>query len=73
MKHNWQELQKVYQGLSVVTDTLAKKLRKLKLENELKQLEKYILLLESHPHIFVQLKPGDEPMNLVKVNGGDLA
>lgn len=57
----------------MVTDTLAKKLRKLKLENELKQLEKYILLLESHPHIFVQLKPGDEPMNLVKVNGGDLA
>lgn len=70
LKHNWQELQRTYQGLSVVADTLAKKMRKLALESKLKQLEKYIVLIESHPHIFIQLKPGD-PMNFVQITGGD--
>lgn len=70
MKHNWQELQKVYQGLSIVTDTLTKKTRKIKLESELKQLENYIILIESHPHIFVQLKPGI-PINVIEINGSN--
>lgn len=53
LKHNWEELQKVYQGLPLMTDTIPKMLRKTKLENELKQLEKDILLLENHPYIYI--------------------
>lgn len=53
MKHNWEELQKVYQGLPVLTDTIPKMIRKTKLENDLKQLEKDILLVENLPYIYV--------------------
>lgn len=50
---NWEELQKQYQGLPIMTDTIPKILRKSKLEAELKQLEKDIVLLERHPYIYV--------------------
>lgn len=53
LKYNWNELQKKYQGLSIITDTLSKRMRKLSIENQLKQLEKDILLLEQNPHIYV--------------------
>lgn len=53
LKHNWEELQKVYQGLPVLTDTIPKMIRKTKLENDLKQLEKDILLVENLPYIYV--------------------
>ncbi|RZC38566.1 enkurin, partial [Asbolus verrucosus] len=53
LKHNWEELQKQYQGLPILTDTIPKIIRKSKLEAELKQLEKDIVLIERHPYIYV--------------------
>ncbi|VEN53666.1 unnamed protein product [Callosobruchus maculatus] len=53
LKQNWEELQKIYQGLPILTDTIPKKFRKSKLEAELKQLEKDIVFIERHPYIYV--------------------
>lgn len=53
LKENWHELQSTYQILPLVTDTAPKKIRKTKMESELKRLEKEILLLESSPQIYV--------------------
>ncbi|KAF2901522.1 hypothetical protein ILUMI_04663 [Ignelater luminosus] len=53
LKENWEELQKMYQGLPILTDTIPKMHRKSKLEADLKQLEKDIVLLERHPYIYV--------------------
>lgn len=53
LKQNWEELQIQYQGLPILTDTIPKILRKSKLESDLKQLEKDIVLLERHPYIYV--------------------
>lgn len=54
LKKNWDDLHKEYQGLSVVTDTVAKKARKEKMEAEMKQLEKDIEVIERHPVIYVE-------------------
>lgn len=53
LKKNWDELQRVYQGLPILTDTIPKKTRKRELENQLLQLEKDIVLIERHPFIYV--------------------
>ncbi|CAG9859272.1 unnamed protein product [Phyllotreta striolata] len=53
MKQNWEELQKQFQGLSICTDILPKILRKSKLEKQLRQLERDIVLVERHPYIYV--------------------
>ncbi|PSN38359.1 hypothetical protein C0J52_06916 [Blattella germanica] len=53
LKNNWAELQKAYQQLPILTDTIPKKKHKTKLEVELKQLENDIKTLERHPHIYV--------------------
>ncbi|KAF5295488.1 hypothetical protein FQR65_LT10476 [Abscondita terminalis] len=53
LKENWEELQKSYQGLPILIDTIPKKHRKVKLEEELKKLEKDIVLVETHPYIYV--------------------
>jgi hypothetical protein len=53
LKHNWEELHKAYQRLPILTDTLPKKRHKIKLEEELKQLESDIRTLERHLHIYV--------------------
>lgn len=53
LRYNWNDLQRKYQGLSIITDTLTKKMRKLTIESQLKQLEKDILLIEQNPHIYV--------------------
>lgn len=53
MKENWKELQKQYQLLPILTDTIPKINRKLNLEKELAQIEKDISLLEKHPYIYV--------------------
>lgn len=53
LKHNREELQKAYQLLPILTDTITKKKHKIKLEEELKQLESGISTLERHPHIYV--------------------
>ena len=48
------QLQNISTFYSVVTDTLPKKNRKEKLESEMKQLERDIELIESHPVIYIQ-------------------
>lgn len=53
LRHNWDELQHKYQGLSIITDTLTKRMRKLNIESQLKKLEKDILLVESNPNIYI--------------------
>lgn len=53
LKENWEALQKQYQGLPILTDTIPKKNHKSKIEADLKQLEKDIVLIERHPYIYV--------------------
>lgn len=53
MKNNWYELQREYQSLPIVTDTVRKKTRKNELEAKLRQLEQDILLVDSNPFIYV--------------------
>ncbi|XP_018332175.1 enkurin [Agrilus planipennis] len=53
LKKNWEELQKQYQGLPILTDTIPKMNRKSKMEADLKQLEKDIVMIERHPYIYV--------------------
>ena len=53
LKENWEELYIQYQGLSVTTDTTPKKLRKEKIESDLKQLERDIEALEKHSVLYV--------------------
>lgn len=53
LKTNFTELFRIYQGLSLHTDTVAKKHHKSKLENDLRQLEQDIYLIEQNPEIFV--------------------
>ena len=60
LKANWQEMNHQYQGLSVVTDTIAKRTRKERLETEMQQLEKDIELVERHRCLYIsqpQLQP----------------
>lgn len=53
LKKTWTEMQRMYQGLPVLTDTIPKKIRKNTMEMELRQLEKDILLIEENPLIYV--------------------
>lgn len=53
MKKNWEEKMNQFQRLPFLTDTLPKVKRKVKLENDLKQLEKDIEFIERHPYIYV--------------------
>ncbi|XP_043475870.1 enkurin [Leptopilina heterotoma] len=53
MKKNWEELMNQFQRLPFLIDTPPKVKRKLKLENNLKQLEKDIEFIERHPYIYV--------------------
>lgn len=53
LKKNWDDLHHAYQSLSVVIDTLPKKMKKEKLENEMKALEKDIDLLQRHQLIYI--------------------
>ncbi|CAL8313297.1 unnamed protein product [Merluccius merluccius] len=53
LKQNWEDLNRQYQGLSVVTDTAPKKQRKERLENAMLQLETDIGLLERYKTIYV--------------------
>lgn len=53
LKHNWEEMQQTYQGLPVMIDTIPKAMRKTNMENDLKRLEKDILLIENLPYIYV--------------------
>ncbi|TRZ04042.1 hypothetical protein DNTS_006378 [Danionella cerebrum] len=53
LKKNWDDLLHQYQGLSVVIDTAPKKFRKEHLEQEMRQLEKDIELIERHKTIYI--------------------
>ncbi|CAH2985124.1 unnamed protein product [Chilo suppressalis] len=53
LKQNWQLMQKAFLQLPMLTDTIPKILKKTKMEQELKQLEKDIALVESNPYIYI--------------------
>lgn len=53
LKRNWDELHQQYQSLSVVIDTIPKRMKKEKLENDMKTLEKDIELLQRHQLIYI--------------------
>lgn len=53
LKRNWDELHHQYQSLSVVIDTIPKRIKKEKLENEMKALEKDIELLQRYQTIYI--------------------
>ncbi|XP_052120088.1 serine/arginine repetitive matrix protein 2 isoform X2 [Frankliniella occidentalis] len=59
LKQNWQELQTIFQGLPMLTDTIPKMKRKESLEQELRQLERDIAIVERNPVIFVDEGAGD--------------
>lgn len=53
LKKKWEQLNYKYQGLSVVTDTVPKKFRKEKLEEEMSDVQADIKFLERHTKIFI--------------------
>ncbi|XP_053624917.1 enkurin [Plodia interpunctella] len=53
LKNNWQLMQKAFLQLPMLTDTIPKILRKTKMEQELRQLEKDIALVEENPYIYI--------------------
>ncbi|XP_008147089.1 enkurin [Eptesicus fuscus] len=56
LKKNWEEVHKEFQSLSVFIDSLPKKIRKQKLEEEMKQLEHDIGVIEKHKVIYIANK-----------------
>uniref|UniRef100_A0A8C5KWJ8 Enkurin, TRPC channel interacting protein n=1 Tax=Jaculus jaculus TaxID=51337 RepID=A0A8C5KWJ8_JACJA len=56
LKKNWEEVHKEFQSLSVFIDSIPKKIRKQKLEEEMKQLEYDISVLEKHKIIYIANK-----------------
>ncbi|XP_070623257.1 enkurin-like [Erythrolamprus reginae] len=53
LKNNWEEINKDFQSLSVEITTIPQRLRKEKLETEMKQLEHDIGALEKHRVVYV--------------------
>ena len=53
LKQNWDDLHHKYQSLSVVIDTIPKRVKKEKLEADMKLLEKDIDLLQRHQLIYI--------------------
>uniref|UniRef100_A0A8C3XWN5 Enkurin, TRPC channel interacting protein n=1 Tax=Chelydra serpentina TaxID=8475 RepID=A0A8C3XWN5_CHESE len=56
LKKNWEEVHHEFQGLSVDIDTLPKKIRKERLESQMKQLEHDINIIEKHKIIYIANK-----------------
>ncbi|XP_003786797.1 enkurin [Otolemur garnettii] len=56
LKKNWEEVHKEFQSLSVFIDSVPKKIRKQKLEKEMKQLEHDIGVIEKHKIIYIANK-----------------
>ncbi|XP_042542142.1 enkurin [Dipodomys spectabilis] len=56
LKKNWEEVHKEFQSLSVFIDSIPKKTRKQKLEEEMRQLEHDISVLEKHKIIYIANK-----------------
>lgn len=60
LQHNWRIMQQEYQRMPLLIDTVPKKLRKTKLEKELKNIERDICMLKtdckaSKLNIFVKM------------------
>ncbi|XP_066483578.1 enkurin-like [Tiliqua scincoides] len=53
LKRNWEEINQEFQGLSVVTGTIPRRLHREKLETQMKQLEHDISAIEKHCFIYV--------------------
>lgn len=53
MKQKWEEAMKRFRGLPFLADTLPKAQKKARMKRELQQLEKDIVIIEQHPHIYV--------------------
>ncbi|KAM8804329.1 enkurin [Rhynchonycteris naso] len=58
LKKNWEEVHKEFQSLSVFIDSLPKKIRKQRLEGEMRQLEHDISVLEKHKIIYIANNSG---------------
>uniref|UniRef100_G3TF32 Enkurin, TRPC channel interacting protein n=1 Tax=Loxodonta africana TaxID=9785 RepID=G3TF32_LOXAF len=56
LKKNWEVVHKEFQSLSVFIDSIPKKMRKQKLEEEMKQLEHDIGVIEKHKIIYIANK-----------------
>ncbi|XP_058524889.1 enkurin [Ochotona princeps] len=56
LKKNWEEVHKEFQSFSVFIDSIPKKVRKQKLEEEMKQLEHDIGVIEKHKVIYIANK-----------------
>lgn len=56
LKKNWEEVHKEFQSLSVFIDSIPKKIRKQRLEKEMKQLEHDISIIEKHKIIYIANK-----------------
>ena len=57
LRCNWSLVNQTYQGLSLLTDTLYKKQRKVKVEEQLQKLERFIQILEKHTVIYIADNP----------------
>ncbi|CAF1502447.1 unnamed protein product [Adineta steineri] len=53
LKKQWEDVHHEFQTLSVIIDTIPKRLHKERLEHEMKLLEKDIDLLEKHQVIYI--------------------
>ncbi|XP_066172179.1 enkurin isoform X2 [Sylvia atricapilla] len=53
LKKKWEEINRAYQTLPVITDTMYKRMHKEELELELKQLEHDIAAIEKHKTIYI--------------------
>lgn len=53
LKKNWEEINRAFQTLPIVTDTRYKKMHKEELELKLKQLEHDIAAIEKHKTIYI--------------------
>ena len=53
LRTNWSDLQHAYQKLSLLTDTLPKKMRREQVESQLDELERFVNLIEKHKVIVV--------------------
>lgn len=59
-------MQKEFQLLPMITDTIPKVLKKVKLEKQLQELEKDIRLIEKHQYIYLDEifdAPEEQPIN----------
>ena len=53
LRTNWSDLQHTYQKLSLLTDTLPKKMRREQVESQLDELERFVNLIEKHKVIVI--------------------